>query len=193
MQSIRRWIVSLLLLVSLALAGALLGYPQAANAAEMRAIATIKGTGISGQLTLTESAPGVVQVRASVNGDPKVLAAGPHGFHLHEVGVCDETTSTRFSSAKGHFDPGPSGSSTPVEKNHPYHLGDLPNIEVNNRGTGRLQTITTRVSLSASPVSLLDTNGTAIILHQRPDLMKAGGTAEEAGGGRLACGVLEKA
>ncbi|MCX7594046.1 MAG: superoxide dismutase family protein, partial [Fischerella sp.] len=48
----------------------------------------------------------------------------------------------------------------------------------------------TRVTLSDTPVTVFDDNKSAIIIHKLPDLQKAGGKAEEAGGGRIACGVL---
>ena len=50
--------------------------------------------------------------------------------------------------------------------------------------------LTSRVTLSESPLTMFDDNGSAIIIHQLPDQQKAGGTAMEAGGGRLACGVV---
>jgi superoxide dismutase, Cu-Zn family len=155
-----------------------------------QATATIAGPGITGTLYLQELRPGVVAVQLSVKGDPAILKVGNHGVHFHETGSCDATTATKFTSAKGHFDPGPAGNSTPVEQNHPYHLGDLPNLEVNAKGEGRLQTVTSRAALSAGPTSLLDADGSAVIIHANPDLEKAGGTAAEAGGGRLACGVI---
>ncbi len=154
-----------------------------------QATATIAGPGITGTLYLQELRPGVVALQLAVKGDPAIFKAGNHGVHFHETGSCDATTATKFASAKGHFDPGPSGNSTPVEQNHPYHLGDLPNLEVNAKGEGRLVTVTSRAALTAGPTSLLDADGSAII-HANPDLEKSGGTAAEAGGGRLACGVI---
>ena len=40
-----------------------------------------------------------------------------------------------FTSAGGHFDPGPNGNTDP-DANHPYHMGDLPNMEVDANGNG---------------------------------------------------------
>jgi Cu-Zn family superoxide dismutase len=175
----------------LSLLFSLLLAPKALPTSAPKAIASIGGAGIIGRVTMVETSEGVVKVKAWVKGDPTVLTPGLHGLHLHEVGSC-QTVSTPFSGAKGHFDPGPSGNSEPVEANHPYHSGDLLNLEVDEEGVGRLRTITTRVSLSPSPVSLLDDNGTAVIVHANPDLRKAGGTAAESGGSRLACGVLQE-
>jgi superoxide dismutase, Cu-Zn family len=155
-----------------------------------QATATISGPSISGKLSLIELQPGLVSVQVSVKGDPAVLTPGSHGIHFHETGICDSTTATRFSSAKGHFDPGPFGNSNPVEQNHPFHTGDLPNLQVNSKGQGQLQTVTSRASLKAGPTSLFDSDGAAIIIHTNLDQQKAGATAADAGGGRLACGVL---
>lgn len=153
--------------------------------------AQIFGPDITGQLRLTQTDNGLVQVNLALRGDPAVLTPGLHGVHFHEKAVCEEGAQPRFSTAGGHYDPGPFGNSTPVEDNHPYHLGDLPNIEINDRGEGRLTTVTSRVTLYESPVSILDGDGTAVIIHQNPDLMIADGTAAQAGGGRIACGLIE--
>lgn len=153
--------------------------------------AQISGSGITGTLNVNQSSAGYVLVDAAIQGDPKILTSGLHGFHIHEKGVCQESGKTPFSSAGGHFDPGPFGSSTPVEANHPYHLGDLPNIKVDESGMGRLKTITNRITLSNSPVSIFDSDGSSIIVHKLTDRVKAGATAADAGGGRLACGVIE--
>jgi len=158
----------------------------------LQAEAPISGPGITGNLKLTQGANGLVWVNVDLQGDPKVLMPGLHGVHIHEKGSCQESDKKLFSSAGGHFDPGPFGSSTPVEANHPYHMGDLPNINVTRAGTARLDTATNRFTLSAGPVSLFDSDGSAIVVHQLPDQIKAGGTAAEAGGSRLACGVIQK-
>lgn len=68
------------------------------------------------------------------------------------------------------------------------HEGDLPNIDITSFGTGRLDVTTDRVSLAAGATSLLDADGSAIVLHAGPDDLRtdpAGGS-----GDRIACGVL---
>jgi superoxide dismutase, Cu-Zn family len=154
--------------------------------------ANIEGPGITGKATFSEAVQGFVHVNIEVKGDPKVLTPGLHGIHFHAVGSC-ASGAKPFSEAGGHFDPGPSGSSLPVEANHPYHLGDLPNLVVDEQGKGKFETITSRVTLSNSPTSVFDADGTAIIIHKLRDQVKAGGTADEAGGGRLACGIIQRA
>jgi superoxide dismutase, Cu-Zn family len=188
-QQMRRlWLAVVALSVCLVTMGwGLLGWAVDQPAA----IANIQGPGISGRLDLRETKNGVLQVTLKVQGDPTILTQGLHGVHFHETGVCDGTTTPQFALAQGHFDPGPFGNTTPVEQNHPFHLGDLPNLSVNRKGQGYLQTVTTRSRLQGAANALLDADGAALIVHQNPDLQKAGGTAAESGGARLACGVIQ--
>lgn len=120
----------------------------------------------------------------------KSLTPGLHGIHIHETGVCEPPG---FTSAGGHFDAGPFGHSTPVDANHPYHSGDLPNLEVDEAGAGQLRTTTSRVTLSENPGNLLsvfDANGSAVIVHQNADLGQ-NGLIGASGGPRIACGVIQ--
>jgi Cu-Zn family superoxide dismutase len=153
-----------------------------------RATATIKGDGITGQATLTERKGGdavVVMVEVTANG----LKPGLHGVHLHAVGACEPD----FNAAGGHFDPGPASNTDP-DANHPFHMGDLPNLEVAADGKGMLRAPTTRVTLSDGPLTAFDSDGTAIIIHANPDKGITGEPKSGVSGGpRAACGVLEKA
>ncbi|MFQ4142187.1 superoxide dismutase family protein [Chlorogloeopsis sp. ULAP02] len=152
----------------------------------------IAGEEISGTLNLTQRQDGVVEIQGQVRGNTARLAPGLHGFHIHSVGVCDSNASPAFSSAGGHFDPGPFGNELPVQDNHPYHMGDLPNLEVNALGIATYSTQTSRVTITEGPLTLFDGDGSAVIVHLLPDQQKAGGTAAEAGGGRIACGVVTR-
>lgn len=164
--------------------------PAQSSGSQLKAQAQVMGSGIEGTFKATQTENGFVWVAVELKGDPKILTPGLHGVHIHEKGACEEGTEKPFTSAGGHFDPGPFGSSTPVEKNHPYHLGDLPNIKINPIGQGRLEAFVSSVTLSESPISLVDADGSAIIIHKLMDQRKSGGTADEAGGGRLACGAI---
>jgi superoxide dismutase, Cu-Zn family len=154
------------------------------------ATATIAGEGITGTATFAEYQQGdsrVVHVHLSVSG----LKPGLHGVHLHAVGKC-ETGSPNFVSAGGHFDPGPSGNMDP-DANHPFHMGDLPNLSVGDDGKGTLSGVTTRVTLTDSLVTVFDADGTAIIIHGNPDQGITGEPKSGVSGGpRVACGVLTK-
>jgi superoxide dismutase, Cu-Zn family len=113
------------------------------------------------------------------------LADGKHAVHLHETGACEPC-----SAAKGHFDPGPHGFTSP-DGNHPYHSGDLINLEV-SKGEGVLHTTTSRVTLSPGPLSLFDADGSAFIIHTNSDTYCPEGEAKGcAGGSRDACGVIQ--
>ena len=112
--------------------------------------------------------------------------AGLHAVHIHETGSCDPC-----KSAGGHFDPGPHGHSDP-DGNHPFHAGDLVNIEVDESGNGELRTTTSRITLSPGPLSIFDKDGASLIIHVDPDTYCPGGEeAGCAGGARLACGIFE--
>jgi superoxide dismutase, Cu-Zn family len=153
----------------------------------------LTGPGVTGTAVFTEDqSKQLVEIQVDVQGKPEVLTPGAHGLHLHEVGTCEAQATPAFGTAKGHHDPGPNGNTTPVEANHPYHLGDLPNLVINANGQGKTKIITSRISLSPGPISILDADSSALILHKNTDLYKASGTGAEAGGPRLACGVLPK-
>jgi superoxide dismutase, Cu-Zn family len=151
------------------------------------ATAEIKGEGVTGTATFSEVKHGsgsAVHVELTVTG----LKPGLHGIHLHAVGKCEPP----FTSAGGHFDPGPAGNTDP-DANHPFHLGDLPNLVVGDDGKGTLSGVTTRVTLTDSLVSVFDADGTAIIVHGNPDQGITGAPKSGVSGGpRAACGVLTK-
>src|SRR5262245_4719179 len=74
-----------------------------------KAKAVISGpNGITGTALLVEDGNGNVVVTVLVKGPPTVLTPGRHGVHIHEVGSCEAPA---FTSAGGHYDPGPNGNS----------------------------------------------------------------------------------
>jgi Cu-Zn family superoxide dismutase len=152
-----------------------------------RAHADIKGEGVTGTAEFVERDNGTgkqVEIALNVSG----LKPGRHGVHLHAVGKCTPD----FTAAGGHFDPGPASNSDP-DANHPFHMGDLPNLEVDASGKGTMTAVTTRVTLSDGPLSLFDSDGSAIIIHGNPDQMITGAPKSGVSGGpRIACGVIEK-
>jgi Cu-Zn family superoxide dismutase len=155
--------------------------------AGMTAHAEIKGKGIAGTAEFTERKQNIgstVEITITVSG----LTPGLHGVHLHAVGKCEPD----FTAAGGHFDPGPASNTDP-DANHPFHMGDIPNLEAGADGKATLKTVTTRVSLSEGPLSLFDADGSAIIVHGNPDQGTTGAPKSGVSGGpRVACGVLQK-
>ena len=169
------------------------------NAAKLTATADIKGCtdpSISGNATLTEeiTEEGIKEVSISLKVEG--LSDGKHAVHIHETGTCEPC-----GAAKGHHDPGPFGETRPdsatddvpaSDINHPYHMGDLINIEVKN-GKGSMMHTTNRITLSAGRLSILDVDGSAFIIHTNEDTycdeesdLKKGC----AGGARDACGII---
>ena len=180
----------------------LLLVPTLAAADGEKAVAEIKGctqASISGTATLEEqvTTEGVKEV--TVKMTVKGLPDGKHAVHIHEVGQCEPC-----AAAGGHHDPGPFGQPRPdttsdtvpaTDINHPFHMGDLINLEVKD-GVGTLQHTTNRVTLSPGRLSIFDADGSAIVVHAQPDTycdeesdLKKGC----AGGAREACGVLRPA
>jgi Cu-Zn family superoxide dismutase len=183
--------LTIILSSAIALGSAALAADQAAAPASgagiVRAHADIKGEGITGTADFVESQQGagkIVEITLSVSG----LKAGMHGVHLHAVGKCTPD----FAAAGGHFDPGPAGNPDP-DANHPFHMGDVPQITADATGKATMKAATTRVTLSDGPLSLFDADGSAIIVHGNPDQGITGEPRSGVSGGpRIACGVIEK-
>ena len=67
------------------------------------------------------------------------------------------------------------------------------NLEVGPDGAGKLTGMTTRITLSPGPLSIFDTDGTAVIIHGNEDQGITGEPKSGVSGGpRLACGVIVK-
>lgn len=169
--------------------------PRLESAEVLRAHATIAGppgSGINGEATFVElkgnlPEPGV-EIEARIAGPVDRLTPGPHGFHIHEnaKGACLPP----YTSAEGHFDPGPAGNPDP-DVNHPFHMGDIPNLVVDKSGTGLMEARTSRITLSPGPLSVFDANGSVVIVHEKRDQGVPGPAKSGVSGGpRIACGVI---
>ena len=130
-----------------------------------------------GMVTLTETSRGVL-VAADVSG----LVPGGHGFHIHEVGACEPD----FSAAADHY--APMGAEHGYMNPDGHHAGDLPNIYAGDDGSARADYFTSAITLSDGETSVFDDNGSAIIIHEKPDTYGADAGA----GGRVACGVITR-
>jgi Cu-Zn family superoxide dismutase len=168
-------------------------------AAKLTATADIKGctdANISGSATLTEEMTDEGIKEVAIHLKVEGLSDGKHAVHIHETGACEPC-----GAAKGHHDPGPYGQTRPdtagdevpaSDINHPYHMGDLINIDV-KKDKGSMMHTTNRVTLSPGRLSLFDADGSSFIIHtnsdtycdQESDLKKGC-----AGGPRDACGII---
>jgi superoxide dismutase, Cu-Zn family len=148
--------------------------PELSATAELR-----DGVGrVVGSARLTEVSGGV-RIVIEISG----LRPGAKAVHIHAVGRCDPPD---FLSAGDHFDP--VGARHGLLNPEGPHAGDLPNITVEPDGRGRFETTTKRVTLSVGPAVLFDADGSAFVVHARPDDFTTdpdGGSGE-----RIACGVI---
>jgi Cu-Zn family superoxide dismutase len=162
---------------------------------KLRAKAAIAGPGITGEAELYEEYEGRVRIKLKVQGTlESKLTPGRHAIHIHEVGTCEP-----FSAAKGHYDGNvdpqvnPEANVSPGLGNHPYHLGDLQNLSVDENRKGSLYTVTSRVTLSDGLNTLFDKDGSSFIIHELPDqYLPDPQTKDAPGGPRIACGVIMK-
>ena len=91
-----------------------------------------------------------------VKPDLTGLEAGPHGVHVHENPDCSPSKSGGMAmpagAAGGHFDPEKTG-----RHGGPYgdgHLGDLPNIFVEQDGTAKIAVLAPRLRVAvATPLN----------------------------------------
>lgn len=159
------------------IAGLALGLICGTSSATLAANANLVGKdGKSvGTITLTETPHGVM-IKAELNG----LPPGGHGFHIHENGSCTPD----FATAGGHFNP--DGKGHGVTQKNGMHAGDMPNIYVAADGTVTAEVLNSQVRLGAGAKSIFDANGSAFIVHEKPDTH----LADAGAGGRIACGVI---
>lgn len=180
------------LLVAVSLVGCT-SYHTGKREQSLSAKANITGAGISGEAHLYEEYEGRIRIKVRLEGTSgSKLTPGRHAIHIHETGNCEP-----FSAAKGHYDGNvepsvnPDANVSPGLGNHPYHLGDIPNVFVTDDRKGTLYTITSRVTLSDGLTSLFDQDGSAFIVHEYEDkYLPDPPTKDAPGGPRIACGVI---
>jgi Cu-Zn family superoxide dismutase len=125
--------------------------------------------------------PDGVSVDATFRG----LPPGWHAVHVHAAGTCEPPG---FESAGEHYNPfskrhgrqNPEGS----------HAGDLPDVFIEDDGSGRFTAVLASVTLVGdSERSLFHPGGTALVVHAEPD----DGKTDPAGntGKRIACGAIK--
>lgn len=143
--------------------------------------ATAKMKGVDGKalgtVTLVETPHGVLLV-----ADLKGIFPGGHGFHIHEKGAC----APDVKAAGGHFNPSKKGHGI----NNPMgsHAGDMPNVYAAADGTVKAEVVNAQVTLDAGSNSVFDGDGSAVVIHAKPDTHGA----DPGAGGRIACGVITK-
>lgn len=133
-----------------------------------------------GEAKFTEDPLGV-EIALQVEG----LSPGYHAVHIHEVSKCDGPD---FKSAGSHWNP--EGKEHGLINPEGAHLGDLPNILVDDRGQANTKLMLAEATLLEGEFSLLAEGGTSIIIHEKED----DGMTQPAGdsGDRIVCGQILK-
>jgi Cu-Zn family superoxide dismutase len=129
-------------------------------------------------------APGPTGVNLQVQVSGFTTAApGEHGIHIHAVARCEADA---FTSAGGHFNPNTKKHGLNSSEGH--HAGDMPNITFDASGNATYQTVVQGITLAAGPTSLMDADGSALVIHAGPDDQ----VTDPAGnsGARIVCGEL---
>jgi superoxide dismutase, Cu-Zn family len=147
--------------------------PVVANAELMQAGQNV------GTLTLTQTA-GDINMALSVSG----LQAGEYGMHFHETGKCDAPD---YKTAGAHWNP--SGKQHGRQNPSGSHAGDLPNLIATSGSIARIEQRLPGIQLTGG-AGLLDTDGTAFIIHAKPDDYKTDPSGNS--GDRKICGVLKR-
>jgi Cu-Zn family superoxide dismutase len=134
-----------------------------------------------GTAQLTQTPSGVL-IELDLNG----LPPGEKAFHIHEKGVCDPRDG--FKSAGAHYDP--RGNQHGLHAAKGPHAGDMPNQFVRQDGVLRAHVLNTVVTLSPGEASLFDADGSALVLHAKPDDYRSQPAGDA--GDRIACAVIER-
>lgn len=156
------------------------GDPVAASPSASATLIDAEGRAI-GEARLQQASRGVL-----VKLDLRNATPGVHAVHIHEFGKCDAPS---FESAGKHF--------SPTERKHGFlnpggpHAGDLPSLHV-PQATRELsvELVMADVTLAPGPRSMLDANGSAIVIHAGPDDYATDPSGNS--GDRIACGRIEK-
>ena len=139
---------------------------------------------------------GSIEIKQAPEGillhvDLEGLPAGKHGFHIHEVGTCEDHSD--FQMSKGHI-----GKNDDVQHGlmnpEGYEEGDLPNLIVSEDGTVEVELYVDDLKIADADDMdddevLLDSDGAAFMIHANEDdhmTQPIGGA-----GDRIACGVIK--
>ncbi|WP_372426923.1 superoxide dismutase family protein [Salinarimonas chemoclinalis] len=169
------------------LAGGVAAAPAAAQV-QSQDVETVEApvVGVDGEeiglLVLRGGANGVV---ARLTIEAGRLATGWHAAHFHSVGDCSDAP--EFQASRGHI--ASDGAMHGFLHPEGPEAGDLANFYVGEGGAAVAEFATTLVTFDGDP-ALFDEDGSALVIHERPDdhvTQPIGGA-----GGRVACAVIER-
>jgi Cu-Zn family superoxide dismutase len=154
---------------------------------------TTKTKNIKAIAVFTDSIKGTVKFTEIDNGtqckiDVSVTGLRPnsfHGFHVHEAG----DLSDKCTSMCSHFNPYGLTHGCPGMTNR--HVGDLGNLETNNKGEAKYTFYDNVIKLRGTKSNII---GRGLIIHEDPDDCGQGGDTESLktgnAGKRIACAVI---
>lgn len=146
-------------------------------------IAEVDGSGVSGAVEFVDLGD-AVEVRYNLSG----LAAGTHGFHVHQTGDCGpDSTGTPAGAAGGHFNPLASPHGAPEAAAVQRHAGDLGNIESDASGRAIGVRIDSVLAFDG-PTAIFEK---AVIVHAGEDDLSSQPSGDA--GSRVGCGVIQRA
>uniref|UniRef100_H2YL26 Superoxide dismutase [Cu-Zn] n=1 Tax=Ciona savignyi TaxID=51511 RepID=H2YL26_CIOSA len=148
----------------------------------IEAVCVLKGEqGVTGIVKFSQQADGSP---CKITGELTGLAAGKHGFHIHQYG--DHTNGC--TSTGGHFNPQNKEHGAPDVSER--HFGDLGNVTADASGTATVDITDNLVTLTGE----FSVVGRAVVVHAGEDDLGLGGFEDSKttghAGGRLACGVI---
>ena len=153
-------LLALALVAATAILVAVAGQAKAQNAPTATAQLQDNEGNSAGTATFVETPQGV-QITVKLTGG---VEPGVHGLHIHETG---DLSSSDFESAGDHFNP--TDAEHGFDNPNGPHAGDLENITVNEDGTATYQTTNDRITLSEGSNSILDEDGSALVVHEMTD------------------------
>jgi len=133
---------------------------------------------VKGSILLMQAPGTPTLIKGTITG----LEPGAHGFHIHEFGDMSDGCKTMGA----HYNP------DAVDHGHlgDGHVGDLGNIEADEKGNATFSIRADRVDLIGDRSVV----GRGIVVHADPDDLGKGGDEESLktgnAGDRLACGVI---
>jgi len=134
---------------------------------------------VVGTVLLVDTPHGLL-LRGSLTG----LPPGAHAIHFHETGKCEPP----FKSSGGHFNP--SNKEHGMMAPSGMHSGDLPNLVIPKNGKLDFELFAIGLTLADGPNTVLDADGTALVIHAKPDDYKSQPAGDA--GDRIACGVIAR-
>ncbi len=153
--------------------GKQMGTPIPAGRSAVALLKTADGKD-AGRATVREVEGGL-----RVTVDAIGIAPGEHGAHIHTIGRCDAPD---FMTSAGHWNP--AGAKHGALNAMGPHAGDLPNLVIGKDRRGTVGGVVPGASFD----SLIDADGSAMVVHDKADDMMTDPTGNS--GGRIACGVF---